>query len=95
VTQIERGLSYTGSGCQHMTTGLIPSGNHPSQVCDAWSQCKLGTFYPVFQAVDPLPRDWECDKPGRLKDYALHPSAMTCLPHLPHGKSWSVAFKST
>jgi hypothetical protein len=44
---------------------------------------KLGETYPVHDAVDRLTKDWECEKPDRIKAYALHPNAMYCLPHLP------------
>jgi hypothetical protein len=44
---------------------------------------KLGETYPVYQAVDRLTQDWECDKPNAMPAYALHPKAMYCLPHLP------------
>jgi hypothetical protein len=44
---------------------------------------KLGETYPVYQAVDRLTQNWECDKPNAMPVYALHPRAMYCLPHLP------------
>jgi len=54
---------------------------------------KLGETYPVYQAVDRLTRDWECEKPGAIPAYKLHPKAMYCLPHLPEwhervGRFW-------
>ena len=54
---------------------------------------KLGETYPVHQAVDRLTRGWKCEKPDRMPAYALHPSAMYCLPHLPEwqervGRFW-------
>ena len=42
---------------------------------------KLGETYPVHDAVDRLTKDWECEKPDRIKAYALHPNAM-CIASL-------------
>jgi hypothetical protein len=44
---------------------------------------KLGETYPVHQPIDRLTGAWECEKPDRIKAYALRPNAMYCLPHLP------------
>jgi hypothetical protein len=49
---------------------------------------KLGEIYPVHQAVDRRTKDWECDKPDRIKAYALHPNAMySPLPRPPSNGS--------
>ena len=89
----DQALHHGQYGCLKMQVNQMCRGE-PSTTIDKYRRRgrfdkaqlvqKLGDIYPIHQTVDRLTRNWECEKPDPMPAYALHPNAMSCLPHLPN-----------